>query len=160
MQSTMNMPTAPLLLLQPHATVLIQDQQVLAELTVGLRDIAEPLFLHEPPLAVELERAIDVVEDALSASGLRHAARGLLLVQDPALCALLRLNEAHEPLPRDAVEALFERLALASSGRRDAMTDLRLGRHGAAALLLLRECMHHLGFTQVAAPVRPQSAGA
>jgi hypothetical protein len=49
-------------------------------------------------------------------------------------------------MAREAVEALFQRLASRALGTPVPATDLPHGRDVAAALVILRECMHHLGF--------------
>lgn len=46
-------------------------------------------------------------------------------------------------LPVETVEQWFERLALGSQGRTGALDGLPPGREAAAALLVLREFMHH-----------------
>ena len=52
-------------------------------------------------------------------------------------------------LTRDAVEALFQQLASRALGMPIAAAELPHGRDIAAALLILRECLHHLGFDRV-----------
>jgi hypothetical protein len=47
------------------------------------------------------------------------------------------------------VERLFQRLASAASGPSSPFSDLPVDRETAAALLILRETMHHLGFDRV-----------
>lgn len=121
------------------------------ELVIGLGvdDIARSLFLHDPPTAIEIEQAIDVVEDALAATGLRHDTRGELSIVDAVLLAPLGLTRDGMHRTRDEVEERFDRLAAAAIGRPDALAGMVLDRAGAAALLLLRECMHHLGYESV-----------
>ncbi|MEZ5658025.1 MAG: hypothetical protein R3E83_05715 [Burkholderiaceae bacterium] len=41
---------------------------------------------------------------------------------------------------------MFSQLASAALGRPSAIDGLLSGREAAAALLIVRECMHHLGF--------------
>lgn len=52
-------------------------------------------------------------------------------------------------LARDDVEAMFQRLASASLGHPGALAGHLSDRDAAAALLMLRECMHHLGYEGV-----------
>jgi hypothetical protein len=52
-------------------------------------------------------------------------------------------------LTRDGVEMLFQRLASRSLGAPVADAELPHGREVAAALLILRECMHHLDIARV-----------
>lgn len=96
-----------------------------------------------------MEQAIDLVEDALAATGLRHLARGELLTDDPRVRPLLGLTADGARLEREDVEVLFQRLASTSLGLPSALAGLPSGRESAAALLILRECMHHLGYAAI-----------
>lgn len=96
-----------------------------------------------------MERAIDMVEDALMATRLRQGERGELVTAEPLLRALPGFNEVDARLTREQVEALFQRLASASLGDPSALADMRIDGRTAAALLILRECMHHLGYVSV-----------
>ncbi|MBS0468497.1 MAG: hypothetical protein JSS31_00175 [Proteobacteria bacterium] len=141
--------TEPTMLrLEDHCTTLAHGTGPEEAIGVGIRDIAERHFRHEPPTSLEMEQAIDVVEDALAATGLRHAARGELLSSDPRLHALLGLTVDGARLAREDVEDRFQRLASATLGL-GAVADRSVGRDAAAALLILRECMHHLGYEAV-----------
>ena len=82
------------------------------------------------------------------ASRLTQSDRGELVTADALLLALPGM-EAPGALTRDAVEALFQRLVSRSSGTPVAATRLPPQRDIAAALLILRECMHHLGFDRI-----------
>jgi exopolyphosphatase/pppGpp-phosphohydrolase len=121
-----------------------------AMLPLGAKSLAEAFFRHDPPTEFELEQAIDAIEDALTATRLPHASRGTLVTADSWVRELVGL-EAGSSLTRDAVEGLFQRLVSASQGRTGALAGLPSGGEGAATLLLLRECMHHLGFESVQA---------
>jgi len=131
-----------------RSTALEFDGSERVTLPVGLRDLAEDVLRHEPPTPAELERAIDVVEDALTGSRLARAERGDLISADNLLAALV-VGTPGEHLTRDEVEAQFQRLASRSLGTPVAETELPVRRDFAAALLILRECMHHLGFSGI-----------
>jgi hypothetical protein len=79
-----------------------------------------------------------------------HAIRGELLTREPQLHALLGLTAAEDRVTRDEVEARFQRMAMASLGYPGLRDGLPPNRVAAAALLILRECMHHLGYGGVA----------
>lgn len=138
-----------LLRFDAHRTTLSDGTSPAVVVAVGVSDIAEPLFRHDPPKPFEMEQAIDLVEDALAATGLRHLARGELLTDDPRVCALLGLTADGTRLGREDVEVLFQRLASTSLGLPGALAGLPSGREAAAALLILRECMHHLGYAAI-----------
>ncbi|MDH5540563.1 MAG: hypothetical protein OEY03_14270, partial [Rhizobacter sp.] len=72
----MKNPAATRLQLDAHRTTLAADPAPEVVLPVGPSDIADGLFHHDPPTPLEMEQAIDVVEDALTGSRLQHAERG------------------------------------------------------------------------------------
>jgi hypothetical protein len=113
---------------------------------VGAGEIAKGVFLHEAPSPNELERAIDRVEDALASTGLKYAERGDLKTSQPKLFELLGLQAGRARVTRDEVEMRFECLALVAIGQ---SAGDRPSGEDAATLLVLRECMHHLGYEGV-----------
>lgn len=137
--------------LQAQTTALEFGDGRIVTLTVGPRGLVEAVLRHDPPTPVELERAIDLIEDAVAGSRVADADRGDLATADPLLRALPGLGSSGSVLGRDAVERLFERLAARAHGMPVAGDELPHGRDIAAALLILRECMHHLDFRRVAA---------
>lgn len=131
-----------------HITLSAQSgEEVVVQ--IGLSHLVGAIFRHTPPTPSEMEHAIEVVEDALMASRLRHADRGELLTSDATLRGLPGLNAEGSSLTRDDVEALFQRLASASLGHPGAMGEIPADGETAAALLILRECMQHLGYVSV-----------
>ena len=140
--------------LQVRSTLLEFDGAETVMLPVGPRGLAEDVLRHDPPTPAELERAIDLIEDALTGTRLARADRGDLVTAEALLRVLPGLDAAGAGLTRDAVEALFQRLASRALGTPVAAADLPHGRDIAAAILILRECMHHLGFDRV----RPATA--
>jgi exopolyphosphatase/pppGpp-phosphohydrolase len=125
------------------------DGSAPAALPFGPRSLAEALFHHDPPTPLELEQAIDRIEDALTATRLPQASRGALVTSNPCMRTWPGLQADGASLGRDEVERLFQRLASASLGHPGALAGLPTGREAAAALLILRECMHHLGFDAI-----------
>lgn len=124
-------------------------------LDLGASRIARDFFCHDPPTAREIEQAIDVVEDEIMRLGPRLDA-GI---------PLWSLSEALQPwaavsgptMTLEIVERWFERLALAAHGRSYASDGLPPGREAAAALLVLREFMHHRGHPSISV-VEPRQA--
>lgn len=135
--------------LEAHRTTLSDGIGPEMVINVGIDDIVDRLFRHDPPMPREIEAGIGVVEDALAATGLRQAKRGELLTSDPLLHTLLGLSADDARIDREAVEARFQRLASAAFGHTSALAGLSSGGNAAASLLLLRECMHHLGYEGV-----------
>jgi exopolyphosphatase/pppGpp-phosphohydrolase len=135
--------------LDPHRTTLSVPGAAEVVLGVGIDHLASAVFRHAPPTPAELEQAIDIVEDALMATHLAHTERGELVSSRGLIRALPGLRGEGSRLTRDEVEALFQRMASVSLGNPGALGDLPTGRQACAALLVLRECMHHLGFEAV-----------
>ena len=145
----MNAPAATRLRLDAQRTTLTAESAPEVELAVGARGIADRFFRHDPPTPFEMEQAIDIVEEAITGSRLQHAERGELVTNDPLLREWVAAGSPQGDgmrLTRDEVEAIFQRLASASLGHPRALAGLPTGRDAAAALLILRECMHHLGY--------------
>lgn len=130
-------------------TLLQASAQPAVAVWVGARSIARQVFRHDTPTPAELEQAIDQVEDALMATGLRQAARGHLVTGDAALMAPLGVRSSGEIATRDEVEMAFQRLASVALGQPLPTGTAPLGREHAATLLILREFMHHLGYEGV-----------
>jgi hypothetical protein len=142
-------PSATEIRTEDHRTTLAEGAAPEGVVAVGARGLAEELFRHDPPTPHEIEQAIDRVEDALAASGVKQAVRGDLLTRDPQLHALLGLHTGGDRVTRDEVELRFQRLASASLGHPGLRDGLPADPAAAAALLILRECMHHLGYAGV-----------
>ena len=135
--------------LEAERTLLSSPASTEVLIPVGIDRLADDVFLHEPPTPVELERAIDVVEDALMATGLRHVPGGDLAMSDRLLHTLIGRAPGDTRATLAEVEGLFQRLAAVSLGSPGRITDPVFTRRTAAALLILRECMHHLGYSAV-----------
>jgi hypothetical protein len=100
---------------------------------------------HEPATAAELEAAIETAEDGLMPV-VRSLAGGASLVT-----AMPEIAKAagSGTLDMAAVQTLFDRLADVASGMPAARLGIPPTREFAAALILLRELMHHGGFASV-----------
>ncbi len=109
--------------------------------------LAQRCWPGRTPRPADLEHAIDLVEEAIEASGLRHAARDTLRLDahlHAALAGLLNGLSA-AGLAREQVEQAFATLvAQVQAGR-----PVVAGGGAIAALLMLRELVHHLGFVRV-----------
>lgn len=133
----------------PTVTTLSSDDGDVVTLGPSPAALADACFRHDRPTAVELERAIDVVEDALMSAKPPLARGAGLTTSEPTLRQLPGLGAVGATLSRDAIEALFQELASIALGMPDPHEPTVTGRDRAASLLILRECMHHLGFDSV-----------
>lgn len=109
-------------------------------LQTGFRRLAQEHFKREQPTAREIEEAIAAVEDEIARA---QPPRGMRLVTSDAMVREIALEVGVPPGPamvlaRDAVEQAFER-----SLRRPPDNERM------AALLILRELMHHLDVPDV-----------
>lgn len=115
---------------------------------IGIESVAAQ-FRHSPPTGAEIEAAIDRIEDALMATRLGQGHRGTLTSSSLLLRALPGLAGPGASLGLHEVEALFGRMAAASSGPSSVLGELPADRATAATLLILRETLHHLGFDRI-----------
>ena len=119
-------------------------------LDIGAHKTARQFFKRGPPTPLEMEHAIATVEDeVIRAVPVLAPGTALLcadaLVREVALLAGLAPGECMV-MPLDAMERVFERLAAVAEGRPAVREGLPQGTDFAAALLILREFMHHLRF--------------
>ena len=123
-------------------------------LPVGIDALATRWLRGDPPTPLQIEQAIEAVEDAVMPARARLPAALALATQDPAVHALAALHTgAPDPvgwLGIDAVEALFERLAARAAGRPAIQDALPVDGRSAARLLILRELLHHWGLPGIA----------
>lgn len=123
------------------------------ELPVGARQAAEKFSWHDPPRPAELEAAIDAIEDQVMRLSGRLPAESPLRVTGPFAAEIGRAvnanDDANPVAGLDEVEQVFQRLASASLGNPAARQGLPSGNSFVAAVLILREFMHHLGFASV-----------
>jgi len=126
----------------------------LVSVPLDAQSVAGGCFAHDPPTPIELERAIDVVEGAIMEARIAYANRGVLETCSAELRKIPGLNSNGATLRRDDIEEMFNRLAAAAHGQRSALGDIPPDPEVAAALIILRECMHHLGFEKIRAVYR------
>ena len=125
---------------------LVDGALCVQRLEVGPQVLAQTILRHRPPRPVELEQAIDEIEETLMRCKVVLPTERALL----AAGAFQRVAEFAGGRQRDDVEALFQRLASVALGHPSAAAGLPDDTEFAAAALLLRECMHHLGFAALA----------
>ncbi len=122
-------------------------------LSVGARSLSEMHFLHSPPSAMDLERAIYQIEDEVMRTRQSVPMNTVLVTTDTGMLPVLAAAEAAEAdspvLSLDAVEQLYQRLAAIAEGRPVTQDDIPLDSDFVARILILREFMHHLGFSEI-----------
>lgn len=162
-------PVVLLVLSQHQLTVSIGSNDGAADASIHLLDFglsvpAGDLLRHDPPTAAELERAIEHIENALMPLARRIPPGSTLFVDAPALAGLWNANGASPGqagrLSLDAVEAAFQNLAAVAEGGPAASRGVPPGVDYALQLLVLREAMHHWGFSEVAKEVFAERATA
>ena len=138
----------------PVCTLLVSDSDtsapVLHHLPLGLQSLTQRSFQQRMPTPAQLETGIMEVEAAVMPLARLLPAHTLLATRDPLLRHLaLQAVGGHAPgevpaITREAIEALFERL-VAQSSRHYSHPDPDLPQdpRAAAALLVLREILHH-----------------
>jgi exopolyphosphatase/pppGpp-phosphohydrolase len=119
-------------------------------LAIGQSLTAAEFFKHSPPTEAELEAAIMWVEDEVTRARALVAGHTMLTTTDAAIREIARIAglppQAEMLLSVEAVERLFDLLAVWSLGRPALRSGIPTDPAFAATLLILREFMHHLHF--------------
>jgi hypothetical protein len=126
-------------------SVLLDGRHGPATIATSPHDLAARHWPDGRPRPLQLEQAIDDVENAIEQSRLRHEPRGMLIVGASLLAMLPQRFHSAARFGRDDVEAEFSRLVSAASAANGG-AGLAVSGEAAAAVLMLRELMHHLGF--------------
>lgn len=145
-------------------------QPVWHHIPLGLDILATRTFRQRMPTEAQLEQAIMLVEDAVMPLARLVPGSHVFVTRDPCLLAVAQHALGVEDvesvwqttgrwpmLARDAVEHLFEQLAQQSSHPQIPDADLPQSPRWAAALVLLREVLHHwqIGAMRLLPPLRP-----
>jgi exopolyphosphatase/pppGpp-phosphohydrolase len=123
------------------------------QFALGADALVRQCLRHEPPLPIELEHAIDLTEEVVMPLAAQFSGSAGLILQ--GLCAALMINAlegsgiSQTVLNLDEVESLFNRLVAVSQGRPVSQETLPTDARFLAVMLILREFMHHLNFSQV-----------
>lgn len=124
-------------------------------LALGSDKTARDWLRHSPPTPLELEHAIAAVEEEVMPLHALVREGSLLYTPDEAMTKIAATNMtasangAAAPLSVEDVEQLFSRLAAVSAGSPASQARLPLDASFYARVLILREFMHHLGFTSI-----------
>ena len=138
-----------------EAHTLLRGDSMPVKLTVSPQGLAQRHWPHGVPGPLQLELGI---EDAIMQAKVPHDSRGALSTSDPLLQHLPGLQPNGAGLSLEQVEGLFQGLVAASPALRRTGTGEPWSGVEVAALLILRECMHHLGFNEIRPDRSPGSA--
>ncbi|MDU1145088.1 hypothetical protein [Aeromonas rivipollensis] len=116
-------------------------------LALGLDAMTPGPFSRDPPTSLELEQAIMVVEDVLMPLAARIPPHPLVQLHSPVPLAEALGSRVQS---RESIERLFGQLVAMVEGDPLASAQLPRDRRVTAALLILREWMHHLNAGSVA----------
>lgn len=121
------------------------DRALTGPLPLGAGLLRARWVRHDPPQPQELEAVIEAVEDVVMPLHRLWPADDTLQVHAPQL----DLGPLAAARTRDELESLFDRAAAVAQGRpRSSDPDLADPQR-VAALVVLREVMHHLGFIRL-----------
>lgn len=141
----------------PSQTHLVYGKSITVEATISLdigsQKTSADHFKHRPPTPGEMEHAIMIVEDEIAQAPAALLAGSKLFAADNAIREIaLVAGLAHQPtmLLRIAeVERTFDRLTYVLEGRPASSEGLPKSSEFTTTLLILREFMHHLGFSSI-----------
>lgn len=130
-----------------------QPEQV-ASLPIGLRALADQLFGSGTITELAIEQGIEKVEERVMPWQRKLPTPARLFtggddIVDIACMAGMPRDGDTWMLSTDSVEQLFNRWIARVQGRPASQDDLPLTPRFSASLLVLRECLHHLGFDSI-----------
>ncbi|MGE0079352.1 MAG: hypothetical protein AB7S48_15940 [Bacteroidales bacterium] len=126
-----------------------QDNKVIQEvaLNAGYRFIANKFFEHEIPTESETDYAINYIEDELMSNKTLQQNNKELYTSDSTIIGVLRKNSITTTInSRQSIEDLFSRYARVIVGAPASELPAAITRNDFAAILVLREILHHLNF--------------
>jgi hypothetical protein len=120
------------------------------ELPLGTASLARQWMRHTPPTPLDIEHAIEQTEDVVMPLAARLVRNQLLELRGPGAALILQgVSAAPDAVLRwnlDDVEDIFNRIAMVSQGRPAGQEALPTSPEFYAAMVILRECLHHLRF--------------
>ena len=123
------------------------------ELQLGAASLARQWMRHTPPTPLDIEHAIEQVEDVVMPLATKLVRTEQLQLRGSGAALILRgVGAAPDAAVRwslEDVEDLFNRIAMVSQGRPSGQETLPTAPEFYAAMVILRECLHHLRFSQV-----------
>jgi exopolyphosphatase/pppGpp-phosphohydrolase len=135
--------------------VCIEDGRVVLQhsLPLGTASLARQWMRHTPPTPLDMEHAIEQTEDVVMPLASKLVRTDQLLMRGSGAALILQAVGAKpdEALlwGLDEVEVFFNRIAMVSQGRPSGQEALPTAPEFYAAMVILRECLHHLRFGAV-----------
>jgi hypothetical protein len=130
------------------STSALSDAPMHLVLAMGSQHIAQHFFRHQPPTALEVENAIQTVEDEVVRARMLVPAGTEIFCADAGVRAIATAagvgTAGEQALSLEQVEHTFNRWAALVEGRPQSQDALPTDPAFAATLLILREFMHHL----------------
>ena len=132
-----------------------EDGQVVLQhsLPLGTASLARQWMRHTPPTPLDMEHAIEQTEDVVMPLAAKLVRTQQLVLRGSGAALILQAVGAKpdEALQwgLDEVEDLFNRIAMVSQGCPSGHEALPTAPEFYAAMLILRECLHHLRFGAV-----------
>jgi hypothetical protein len=123
------------------------------DIKLGTASLARQWMRHTPPTPLDIEHAIEVTEDAVMPLAAKLVRTELFELRGPGAALILQgVGAAPDATLRwnlDEVEDLFNRIAMVSQGRPIGQEALPTTPEFYAAMVIIRECLHHLRFSRV-----------
>jgi exopolyphosphatase/pppGpp-phosphohydrolase len=139
--------TSTLVCIEDGLTVMQQS------LSLGTASLARQWMRHTPPTPLDMEHAIEQTEDVVMPLAAKLVRTDPLLLRGSgALLILQAVNANPDEVLHwnlDEVEELFNRIAMVSQGRPRGQEALPAAPEFYAAMVIVRECLHHLRFGDV-----------
>ncbi len=122
-------------------------------LALGYASLARQWMRHTPPTPLDIEHAIEHTEDMVMPLAAKLPRTEQLLLRGAGAALILQgVGAAPDAALRwslEEVEDLFNRIAMVSEGRPMGQEALPISPDFYAAMVILRECLHHLRFSEV-----------
>ncbi|MDR7306378.1 hypothetical protein [Rhodoferax saidenbachensis] len=123
------------------------------DLPLGTASLARQWMRHTPPTPLDIEHAIEKTEDVVMPLASKLVRTNLLQLRGSGAALILQgVGAAPDAVLRwnlDEVEDLFNRIAMVSQGRPSGHEALPTVPEFYAAMVIVRESLHHLRFGEV-----------
>jgi len=124
--------------------------QKVIELPLGYEAVTSKFFKSSMPTEAETEYAINFIEDHLMSNKEFINHQEILVSQSKSLADVLSKNGLLQgEHSRKTIEDLFNNYARIVMGTPSTLIDIEITKEDFAALLVLREVLHHLNFESI-----------